>query len=139
MRRFLVLFLLISATICFHVSYALTEEVEKPEAPRVTGNASLGVYNRYIFRGYEIGRSGPVIQPSVTASYRDFSVTFWGNLDTNQRDTKTATFNNQFQKGWDETDITLSYTYSIKKLSLTGGYIYYGTKYADEGNHACEE
>lgn len=132
MRRFLVLFLLIAVTTCFHIPKALAEETQKPEEPRATGNASLGVYNRYIFRGYEIGKSGLVIQPSLTAAYRDFAVTFWGNLDTNQRDTKTAAFNNQFQKGWNETDITLSYMYSIKKLSLTGGYIYYGTKYADE-------
>ena len=133
MRRFLVLSLLIAVTICFHASHALAEEeAKKPEEPRVTGSGSLGVYNQYIFRGYEIGKSGLVIQPSLTASYRDFSVTFWGNLDTNQRDTKSATFNNQFKKGWNETDITLSYTYAIQKLSLTGGYIYYGTKYADE-------
>ncbi len=75
-----------------------------------------------------MGQSGLVIQPSLTASYRDFSVTFWGNLDTNQRDTKTATFN----KGLNETATTLSHTYAIQKLSLTGGYINYGRKYADE-------
>ncbi len=64
--------------------------------------------------------------------HRDFSVTFWGNLDTNQRNTRTATFDHEFKKGWNETDITLSYTYTVSKLSLTGGYIYYGTKYTDQ-------
>ncbi|MDD3845862.1 MAG: hypothetical protein PHC90_05815 [Syntrophorhabdaceae bacterium] len=95
----------------------------------------MGVYNRYIFRGYEIGKSGLVIQPSLTASYKGFSASFWGNVDTNQRSTKTADFSAEsraFKKGWNETDLTLSYTYAIDKLSLTGGYIFYGTKYCDE-------
>ncbi len=36
------------------------------------------------------------------------------------------------KKSVNEIDLTLSYTYTLNKLSLTGGYIYYGTKYADE-------
>ena len=133
MRRFLVLFLLIAVTICFHAPHALAEEeAKKPEEPRVTGNASLGVYNRYIFRGYEIGKSGLVIQPSLTASYRDFSVTFWGNLDTNQRDTKSQrSITSSKRAGMKQTSLSATRT-PFKKLSLTGGYIYYGTKYADE-------
>lgn len=105
---------------------------EKPAEAAVTGSGSVGVYNQYIFRGYEIGQSGLVLQPSLTASFKGFSATFWGNLDTNQRNTKTAAFSQEFKKGWNETDLTLSYTHAIDKLSLTGGYIYYGTKYADE-------
>ncbi|MCX5806470.1 MAG: hypothetical protein NT010_10460 [Proteobacteria bacterium] len=108
---------------------------EKVEEAKVTGSGSVGVFNQYIFRGYEIGQSGLVMQPSLTASYKGFSATLWGNVDTNQRSTKTAAFNaetQQFKKGWNETDLTLSYTYAINKLSLTGGFIYYGTKYADE-------
>ncbi|MCX5813176.1 MAG: hypothetical protein NT178_11625 [Proteobacteria bacterium] len=113
---------------------------EKVEEAKVTGSGSLGAYNQYIFRGYEIGKSGLVVQPSLTASFKGFSATIWGNMDTNQRNTKTASFypnepagtDHQFKKGWNETDLTLSYTYAIKKLSLTGGFIYYGTRYADE-------
>lgn len=102
------------------------------QAKDVTGSVALATYNQYIFRGYEIGKSGLVIQPSMTVSLKGFSATFWGNIDTNQRNTKTATFNQEFKKGWNETDLTLSYTHEIKNLSITGGYIYYGTKYADE-------
>jgi hypothetical protein len=35
-------------------------------------------------------------------------------------------------KSFNETDLTLSYTYNIDKLALTGGYIYYGTEYAQQ-------
>jgi len=107
---------------------------ETSQEEKVTGNASMAVLNRYIFRGYEIGKSGLVFQPSFSASYKGFSATLWGNIDTNQRNTTTAAFNSREEgkKGWDETDLTLSYTYSLKKLSLTGGYIYYNLKYAED-------
>lgn len=107
---------------------------DKPPEDKVTGNASMAVLNRYIFRGYEIGKSGLVFQPSLSASFKGFSATFWGNIDTNQRNTTTAAFNarEEGKKGWDETDLTLSYTYTIQKLSLTGGYIYYNLKYAED-------
>ncbi len=108
----------------------------KPPAPtaedKVTGSASIGFYNRYIFRGYEIGKSGLVIQPSLSASYKGFSATLWGNMDTNERNTTSAVFAHEGRKGWDETDLTLSYTIPIGKLSITGGYIYYDLKYAED-------
>jgi hypothetical protein len=105
---------------------------EKPAEDKVTGSASVAFLNRYIFRGYEIGKSGLVVQPSLTASFKGFSATLWGNMDTNQRNTTSAVFSNEGHKGWDETDLTLSYTYAIDKLSLTGGYIYYSLKYAQD-------
>ncbi|MHB8108917.1 MAG: hypothetical protein ACYDHW_02665 [Syntrophorhabdaceae bacterium] len=136
-RRALTLVLAFSL-ICLFILNAFAQESQKvdepqkPPEPAVGGNASLGIYNQYIFRGYEIGKSGLVLEPSLTASYKGFALTLWGNLDTNQRNTKTATFNQEFKKGWNETDLTFSYTHAFDKLSLTAGYIYYGTRYADE-------
>ncbi|MCX5817750.1 MAG: hypothetical protein NTX75_16175 [Proteobacteria bacterium] len=137
-----VCFTFCTATIIFCAEETNPPEVKSPEAKppekppedKVTGNASMAVLNRYIFRGYEIGKSGLVFQPSLSASYKGFSATFWGNIDTNQRNTTTAAFNarEEGKKGWDETDLTLSYTYTIQKLSLTGGYIYYNLKYAED-------
>jgi hypothetical protein len=119
---------------------AKSPEVKAPEAKapetvagdKVTGSASIAFYNRYIFRGYEIGKSGLVIQPSLSASFKGFTATLWGNLDTNERNTTSAVFANEGRKGWDETDLTLSYTVPIGKLSVTGGYIYYDLKYAED-------
>jgi hypothetical protein len=106
------------------------EEAKKDEEPKVTGAGAIGFYNRYIFRGYEIGKSGFVMQPSLTASYRGFSASFWANYDTNQQNTTSAVFSDPGSGAIDEVDITLSYTYTINKLSLTGGYIYYDVSYA---------
>ena len=108
-----------------------TTQAKEPEA-KVTGSASVAFYNQYVFRGYEIGKSGLVIQPSLSASYKGFGVAFWGNADTNQRNTQSAAFSSEGKKGWNETDLTLSYTYPIGKLALTGGYTYYNLKYAEE-------
>ncbi len=40
--------------------------------------------------------------------------------------------NGRGHNNYNETDLTLNYTYNIDKLALTGGFIYYGTEYAPE-------
>jgi hypothetical protein len=150
MKRFKIVLLAMAFFLCIGAEIVLAEEAKQPEAAttatteakaaekppedKVTGSASMATLNRYIFRGYRIGESGLVLQPSLTASYKGFSLGFWGNIDTNQRNTTTATFDDREigKKGFNETDLTLSYTYVIKKLSMTGGYIYYNLKYAED-------
>jgi hypothetical protein len=108
---------------------------EKVPEDKVTGSAALGFFNRYIFRGYELSRGSMVIQPSLSASYKGFTATFWGNIDTNAHGTQSfypEAYGKEGHKWWDETDLTLSYTYSFGKLSLTGGYIYYNLQYAEQ-------
>jgi hypothetical protein len=106
-------------------------EAPKVEEPKVTGSVGVGAFNRYIFRGYEFGQRSAVIQPTSTVGYRGFSATFWGNLDTRQHATQNFGSNDR-QRNWNETDLTLSYTYNIDKLGLTAGYIYYGTNYTKQ-------
>ncbi len=99
---------------------------------KVTGSASVGLFNRYIFRGYEIGSNSVVIQPALSVSYKGFSLTLWGNIDSNEHSTQSFSPDNDGHKSFNEIDMTFSYTYGIERLSLTGGYIYYGTKYTAE-------
>ena len=112
-----------------------------PAEDKVTGSLVLSGLNRYIFRGLELGAHSLVLQPAVTVSYKGFSANIWSNLDTDQHATNnftpgnftgTGSNTNLGKKSLNETDLTLSYTYNIDKLALTGGYIYYGTHYADE-------
>ncbi|MCX7856532.1 MAG: hypothetical protein N2513_00900 [Deltaproteobacteria bacterium] len=128
MRRTICLWLLTTAIF----SLFLLQEILAEEKKEISGSAILGIYNQYIFRGYEIGKNGLVLQPSLSLGTHGFSFSLWGNLDTNQRSTKTATFDKEYTKGWNETDLSLSYTYAPKKLSLTVGYTYYSTKYAND-------
>ncbi|MFH1291706.1 MAG: hypothetical protein ABIH87_00710, partial [bacterium] len=38
-----------------------------------TASADIGVFNKYVWRGYELGDDSTIIQPSTTISYKDFS------------------------------------------------------------------
>jgi hypothetical protein len=99
---------------------------------KVTGSASVGVFNRYVFRGYELSSNSIVIQPAISISYKGFSAGFWGNIDSNQTPTQSFVPDKEGRKSFNEVDFTISYTYNIEKLALTGGYIYYSTKFAPE-------
>jgi hypothetical protein len=108
----------------------------QPATSPVSGSASIGVFNKYIFRGYEINSHSVVVQPAATVSYKGFSAALWSNIDSNVNGTQSVTnanyLSNKGKKDLNETDLTLSYTHVIDKLSLTGGYIYYGTDYTAE-------
>ena len=120
---------LVAIVVCGAVLHVQAEQGGSEQ--KVTGNASVSVLNRYIFRGYEIGKSGLVIQPSLAASLKGFTASYWGNIDTDQRNTTTAAFSHEGHKGFNEADLTLSYTRAFGRLSLTGGYVFYDVKYAE--------
>ncbi len=114
------------------VEAAKEVELVHSEKPPVSGSAGLSVFNKYVFRGYELSADSVVIQPSVSVSYKYFSASFWGNIDCDENPTQSFVPDRADQKSFNETDLTLSYTFVIDKLSMTAGYIYYGTKYAAE-------
>ena len=105
-----------------------------PAPPAVTGSAALSALSHYIFRGYELSSHSLVLQPSLTINYLGFSANLWSNIDTDEHATQnfTPVTTSRGHNNYDETDLTLSYTYNIDKLALTGGFIYYGTQYAPE-------
>jgi hypothetical protein len=102
------------------------------EEAKVSGFAALGGFNKYVFRGYELSSRSVVLQPSVGIAYRGFSASFWGNIDTDEHPTQTFIPDRPGRKSFNETDLILNYSHNIGKLSLTAGYIYYGTKFAAE-------
>ena len=105
-------------------------------APDVTGSVTFTGLNKYIFRGAELSARSVVLEPSVIINYKGFSLNVWGNIDTDQHATQVFSpdkdGSGQGKKSFNETDLTLSYTYAIDKLGLTGGYVYYGTEYAQQ-------
>src|SRR5208283_821898 len=105
-----------------------------PAPPAVTGSAALSLLNRYIFRGYELSSHSVVIQPSLTINYSGFSASLWSNIDSSEHQTQSfaPVVTGRGHNNYNETDLTLNYTYNIDKLALTGGFIYYGTQYAPE-------
>lgn len=105
---------------------AIGSAEEKKEDPKPYATASAALLSKYIFRGYELSKDSLVIQPSVMAGYRGWELTLWGNLDTNDRYTRSGKTN------WNETDLTLSYTYDFGQAKVTGGYIYYAFEGVDD-------
>ncbi len=92
------------------------------EEERPTVGADLGFYSAYIWRGFGLSNNSIVVQPSITAGYRGFSMNLWGNLDTDLDDGNPMT--NDVKK-WNETDFTLAYDHSFGPINAGIGYIYY--------------
>jgi uncharacterized protein (TIGR02001 family) len=110
--------ILLIATLTFvFVNHAARAEDGGPEV-----SAEVGVFNKYIWRGYELNNDSIVIQPSLTLSYKGLSANGWANIDTDSDVDNT----------WNETDYTLSYDTSVGPVSLGGGYIYYNMVDADD-------
>lgn len=125
-------FLVLLLTASLMTSAAAEEVAQAQKDNFVTGSASAGVFNRYAFRGYELSDNSAAIQPSISVNYKGFGASMWGNIDTEEHPTQSFIPDRMGEKSFNEIDLTLSYTYNLDKLSLSGGYIYYGTKYANE-------
>ena len=105
---------------------AAAKEESKKEEPKPYFSGAVAGLSQYIFRGYELSKDSIVIQPSLTAGYRGFEATLWGNLDTKDKYTKADKAN------WNETDLTLSYTYDFGPVKASGGYVYYAFEGVDD-------
>jgi uncharacterized protein (TIGR02001 family) len=91
------------------------------KAEAVESSASFGVdyMSQYVWRGTQLSDDSFVLQPSVEGTYGPITVNLWANYDTEvQLNT--------------ETDLTVSYSRSIDKVSLDVGYIYYSLPGADD-------
>ena len=91
------------------------------EGPEVSGSASVDVMSRYVWRGIKLSNSY-VVQPSVGITYGGFGANLWANWDSDWSDSGEHT----------ETDLTLNYAFSVDKLSLDAGYIYYALESAGD-------
>ncbi|MGA2361865.1 MAG: hypothetical protein ABSG73_05320 [Candidatus Aminicenantales bacterium] len=112
---------------------ALTVTLSGEAVPAsATGSASLGTFNRYIFRGYRLGRDSIVFEPVLSVSTQGFSATFWGNIDMREKATLCFAPDRPGRKSFNETDLTLSYTHNLGRFGLTASFIYYGTKFTAE-------
>ncbi len=96
----------------------MTSGTAMAEEPVVSASGDIGVFSKYVWRGFELSKDSIVIQPSATVSYGGFGMNLWGNLDTDQYSDDTNAFN--------ETDLTLSYDFELGIAAMSTGYIYYG-------------
>ncbi|MFH1636856.1 MAG: hypothetical protein ABIB71_00350 [Candidatus Woesearchaeota archaeon] len=75
----------------------------------VSLNFSLDAYSKYVSRGF-VFSDKPVIQPLISATYKNFSLIGFWNVDAGEMETN-------------ETDLIIDYTDSIgEELTLSAGY-----------------
>ncbi len=115
---------IINLTIIFSIlfisSYAKAEEI------KTSGYASIDLMSNYVWRGQKLSNS-LVVQPSIGINYGIFGVNIWANYDSD------AKIDEGDEHGeFTETDLTLSYTRTIDKWTLGGGYIYYSLNNAND-------
>ena len=95
---------------------------------KTAGYASADVMSNYVWRGQKLSNSW-VIQPSVGITYGGFGANLWSNFDT---DRKEAASEESGHGEGTETDLTLSYNFSLDKFSFGAGYIYYALEAAND-------
>lgn len=89
----------------------------------ISFEAGLDYVSKYVWRGILINDE-PVLQPDITASYKGLNANIWGSIDLTDYGYESGDYNNR-GNSFQEVDYTLSYSYFFKKLSLTGGIIWY--------------
>jgi uncharacterized protein (TIGR02001 family) len=107
-----------------------------PAEDKPSFSVSMDILSQYVWRGVALSKHSAVFQPSMTASYKGFSVNIWGNFDTNERNPFAISRPDRQNPKWNETDFTLSYSRELlKDFSVTGGIIYY----ALDGNNSTDD
>ena len=102
-------------------SLALAATATTASAIEVTGDAYVGVADKYLWRGINLSDSQPVAQGGVDLSAGGFTLSYWSNV---QLSNGAA----DFLKAGDvtETDIVLDYSFDVSELlSVSVGDIYY--------------
>jgi hypothetical protein len=103
-------------------------ELDRIDEDRPELSADAAFLSQYVWRGWGLSKDSLVIQPSVTASYKGFSLNLWGNMDTSFQGTGDFEKNSK----WNETDMTFSYGHSFGMVGLEGGFIYYALDGLDD-------
>lgn len=115
--------LIVSLLVLGFGAFASTPLFAAEEKP--TGDATVAVLSKYVWRGYEFSRNSIVVQPSLTIGYKGFSANIWGNMDTNPYFSGTGS-DKSYSSSLNETDLTLLYSKTLGLFNLGAGYIYYG-------------
>lgn len=103
-------------------------------AIEVEGDAYVGYYDKYLWRGFDLSGGTPVVQAGVDLSAKGFTLSYWTNIQTKD----DVVLGNDVDGGnATETDIILDYTFSpIEMLSVSLGTIWYALDGADDTKEA---
>lgn len=101
-------------------------------AQEVEGGAYAGVFDKYLWRGFDLSGSKPVAQGGVDLTVSNFTLSFWSNAQL------ASDAGSGYQSGEvNETDITLDYSTDLNdSVSLSVGNVMYSLDGADDTNEA---
>ena len=87
-------------------------------------NGDFAFYSKYVWRGFVLDED-PVLQPGIYISYRGFNLSLWSSMDMSNIKAEKS------KEKPGEIDYTIDYTFSIKKVDISLGHIYYDFPGAD--------
>ncbi len=94
----------------------------------VEGEVYVGVFDKYLWRGFDLSDSRPVAQGGVDLSAGNLTLSYWSNWQLNSSDNIPA-------GNITETDIVLDYTQDVGEwFTASIGNIWYSLKDADDTN-----
>jgi len=103
-------------------------------AIEVEGDAYVGFYDKYLWRGYDLSGSVGVVQGGMDLSHKGFSLGYWTNIQADDDTEENAAFSSGEAT---ETDITLKYSLDLGELvSASAGNIFYNLEGLDDTNEA---
>ena len=88
-------------------------------AVEVTGDAYVGFADKYVWRGWNLSGSKPVLQGGVDVSAKGFTLSYWSNIQLSSDDV--------YRSGEaTETDTTIDYSFDVNDMvSMSVGHIFY--------------
>lgn len=103
-------------------------------AIEVEGDAYIGYYDKYLWRGFDLSGGTPVVQGGVDFSANGFTLSYWTNIQTKD----DVVLGADVEAGnATETDITIDYTFNpTELLSVSVGTIWYALDGLDDTKEA---
>jgi len=99
-------------------------------AVEVEGDAYIGYYDKYLWRGFDLSGGTPVVQGGVDLSAKGFTLSYWTNIQTKDDVVLGSPVNGGNAT---ETDITLDYSFDVKEILSVGvGNIWYALDGLDD-------
>jgi len=96
----------------------------------VSGDAYVGVYDKYLWRGFDLSGSMPVAQGGVDVSAGNFTFGYWTNLQLSTDEGEGFTSGEAT-----ETDIVIDYSRDLNDMvSISVGNIFYQLEGMDDTN-----
>ena len=95
-------------------------------AVEVTGDAYVGYFSKYVWRGFDLSGGMPVVQSGVDLSAKGFTLSYWTNIATRNDDTNNDGVLD-FEGGQGtENDLILNYAIPVGEIAtINVGNIYY--------------